>query len=164
LQKTIPDMQKILILGILTLFTQAGFSQQHFLDHGTIAPCHYTGHPTVRITSNNVTVMLKEEIPVYSHVCGKVVSVFKVADQWNALVKTKDNLYVNFGNLRYLNVKRGDDIQQLTQIGMPLPGEKSGTWELLISYDNKEGSLSCEKAIEMIKGTQAVPTGDFTRN
>jgi hypothetical protein len=69
-------MQKILILSILALFSKAGLTQQHFLNYGYIAPCNYSGNPNVRIENNNVTVLLKEEIPVNSHIHGKVVSVF----------------------------------------------------------------------------------------
>jgi hypothetical protein len=31
---------------------------------------------------------------------------------------------------------------------------KAGTWELIVTYDNEEGSISCEKAIEMIRLSQ----------
>lgn len=144
-------MQKILILSLLTLSAYSGFSQQQFLERGTIMPCNYSGIPGITINHNKVTVILDEEMPVHSHVNGKVVSVFKTGDQLNIIVKTNEDLYVSFGNLKLVNVKKGDDLQLSAFIGLPLPGVKLGTWEVTIGYDNQHGSIPCEKAIEMTR-------------
>lgn len=148
-------MTQWILMAACSLLAPALKAQQHFLNLGEIAPCNYTGKPNIRMETNTVTVLLPSETPVYSHICGKVVSVFKVSNQLNVIIKTSDNLYVSFGNLKQLYLVKGDEIQMQSPIGLPLPGPEPGTWIFDLSYDTREGSLSCQKAIEMIRRTQA---------
>lgn len=138
-------------MGLFTLSAFTVFSQQHILDKGTIAPCYAANNPTVRTNDENVTIIMNEEMPVHPHVQGKVVSVFHVGDTWNVLVKTDENYYVKFGNLKQALVKQGEYIGNANAIGNPLPGSNSGTWKLLISYDTKTKTLPCTQVVEMIK-------------
>jgi hypothetical protein len=143
--------RKTILMGLFTLSTFTVFSQQHILDNGTIAPCYAANNPHLRTDDENVTIILNEEMPVHPHVQGKVVSVFHVGDTWNVLVKTDENFYVKFGNLKQAAVKKGDDIEYAKPIGIPLPGSNAGTWKLLVSYDTKTETLPCAQVIEMIR-------------
>jgi hypothetical protein len=144
-------MQKTFLLGLFTLSAFTVFSQQHILDIGAIAPCYATNNPHLRTDDENVTIILNEEMPVHPHVQGKVVSVFHVGDTWNVLIKTDENFYVKFGNLKQALVKQGDPIDIANAIGIPLPGSNAGTWKLLISYDTKTATLPCAQVVKMLK-------------
>jgi hypothetical protein len=148
-------MHKTILLGFITLCTSTAFSQQHILDKGTIAPCNATNNPNIRTDDENVNIIFHAEMPVYPHVQGKVVSGFKVGDTWNVLVKTKDDFYVKFGNLRKAFVKQGDYVGNENPIGIPLPGSNAATWKLLISYDTKTETMPCPQAVAMIKVSHA---------
>ncbi len=146
-------MQKWFFIAAFSMVAHCVHAQQHFLEKGEITPCNYKGK-FYFFPNNTVSVMFNEETNINSHICGKVVSVFKVGDNTVVLVKTSDDVYVGFGNLKQAFMKKGDDVQMQSPIGLPLPGNSPGTWKLELTYDMPEASLPCEKAIEMIRLSQ----------
>lgn len=145
-------MQKVFLMAVLSVLSFSVSAQSSILNEGEIAPCGYMGNPKYHINDPTlVTILYKQETMIHSPVSGKIISVFKIANNHNIIIQTPDGYYLTIGNIKETNLNKGVDIQKNTLIGPALPDVVQGLWSISITYNTKEKTLHCNETLEKMK-------------
>ncbi len=140
-------------MAALSVLSYSVSAQSSILTQGEIAPCGYAGNQKYQIINpiQQVIVLFKQETMVYAPVAGKVVAALNISNDYYIIINTPDGYFVTIGNLKQTNIKKGDDIQKNTPLGLSLPDLVAGNWSIHISYDTPGETLPCNQVLEKMK-------------